>query len=385
MHHYNIDGRVPAGDVITDLSLVAMPLIREIGTLSCDDYMEGGFRPQYRAGGETLCRIATMGGRVGYGPGAPPEVLDAARAVLVGADPASIATLAPRIRAPQQRGGGVEIALWDLAGRLAGLPLYALWGAASAKLQPYASLMTRGAPAERAERCRQLQAEGWRGVKLRTSFETLAEDVAVVAAVRAAVGDDFMILADGNKAGPYGKAQPRFLWDMARARETARRFADLGVRWLEEPLGRYDHAGYAALRADSPLWIAGGENHRTLEEYSQLIGSGGVDVINPEVMVVGPSLFLEVAALAATAGVHCVGHMGHGGLGTLCALHLNAAASGLAWAEIVHEPPIADFRTTWTSYAGAPNLGDDGLIVLSDRPGLGVAVAGAQAPSAAQT
>ncbi|MCJ0766180.1 enolase C-terminal domain-like protein [Variovorax terrae] len=230
---------------------------------------------------------------------------------------------------------------------------------------------------ERAELASALVAHGWRALKLRTSFPTIEEDIQVVSAVRKAVGPNVTILADGNKAGPYqaglaGAAEPRYPWDLTRAKETAKAFADLGVGWLEEPLPRHDYAGMAQLRRTAALPIAGGENHSGIEEFRTLAESGSLDVLNPEVTLIGPSLFLQVGAIARFHGLRCVGHVGHGGLGSLCTWHLNAAWCDHNRIEVIHEPPIADYRHGMAIFRDPPTLQADGSIRLTDVPGLGV-------------
>src|SRR5215468_11806828 len=92
----------------------------------------------------------------------------------------------------------VELALWDILGKVAGLPVYRLLGDARDEVPAYASTGQNRTPAERADDCRRLQDEGYRAVKLRIHNDTLAGDLSQVKAVRKAVGDDMAIMVDAN-------------------------------------------------------------------------------------------------------------------------------------------------------------------------------------------
>ena len=94
----------------------------------------------------------------------------------------------------------IEVALWDLLGKVAGLPLYRLWGAQTDRIRAYASLVEMRGPEQRAEDATRLLEQGYTGVKLRLHAETMREDIAQVEAVRAAIGDRMAIMVDANQA-----------------------------------------------------------------------------------------------------------------------------------------------------------------------------------------
>ena len=123
---------------------------------------------------------------------------------LVGEDPLRIEKHAGTLRYLWPYFGAavwfVELALWDILGKAAGLPVYKLLGGARDEVPAYASTGQNRTPAQRADDCRRLQDEGYRAVKLRIHNDTLAEDLAQVKAVRKAVGDGMAIMVDANQA-----------------------------------------------------------------------------------------------------------------------------------------------------------------------------------------
>jgi L-alanine-DL-glutamate epimerase-like enolase superfamily enzyme len=110
---------------------------------------------------------------------------------------------------------GVELALWDLVGKAAGLPLYKLWGAHTDRVRAYASLVEVRSPERRAEDALRLLDAGYRAVKLRLHSPTLKEDIAQVEAVRRAVGDRMEIMVDANQAQEPGTpgSELSLAWD----------------------------------------------------------------------------------------------------------------------------------------------------------------------------
>ena len=135
----------------------------------------------------------------------------------------------------------VELALWDLAGKAAGLPLYKLWGAHKDRVRAYASMVEVRTPEQRAEDALVLLDRGYTAIKLRLHQPTIREDIAHVEAVRNAVGDRMEIMVDANQAQEPGTpgADETVPWTYERALATARELANYNVAWLEEPLGRY--------------------------------------------------------------------------------------------------------------------------------------------------
>ena len=181
-----------------------------------------------RIGGGAFVEVQSDQGIVGIGPPVDEALLTGVRTLLVGADPFDVDLHAERLyemRGVGNRGSaGVEIALWDLIGKAADQPLYKLWGGGRDKVAPYSSMLRLSTPEERAEIAVKLKSEGWQAIKYRCSFPTMKEDIRLVETVRKAVGDDWVIMCDANKATLNYASQKGVAWDITRAAETAKAY-----------------------------------------------------------------------------------------------------------------------------------------------------------------
>jgi D-galactarolactone cycloisomerase len=208
---------------------------------------------------------------------------------------------------------GVDIALWDLAGKAAGLPLYRLLGGARRdELQVYSSFLRCVDPAAVALCCEEAVAEGFRHVKLHEI------DVPSVRAAREVVGPDVEIMLDTNCP-----------WSVSEAVEMARAMAPYRLYWLEEPVWPPDdHAGLARVRAAGAITSAG-ENADNLHDFHSLFRAGAIDVAQPSVAKVGGITEMrKIMAMAEAFGVCVVPHCGYIGPGYLATLHLVASMPG---------------------------------------------------------
>jgi D-galactarolactone cycloisomerase len=318
---------------------------------------------------------------IGAGHGSPAFAHDVVAPRLIGEDPLAIGRL---VRVLRNAGPpwlslpvacGVEMALWDLVGKAADLPLYKLWGAHTDRVRAYASLVEVRSPERRADDALRLLDAGYRAVKLRLHSPTLKEDIAQVEAVRGAVGDRMEIMVDGNQAQEPGTpgSELSLTWDFHRALATCRALAPLGVIWLEEPLGRYAFDALRRLAAASDVPIAGGENNVGAHEFRLLIDQECYDVVQPEATVSGGlSMLRTIAGYAELRGKLCVPHHGANGVGLAAHLQLSASSSNSPYVELVQEPP----ELTAAAFQGliaTPLLPDEnGDVRLPDQPGLGV-------------
>jgi L-alanine-DL-glutamate epimerase-like enolase superfamily enzyme len=265
-----------------------------------------------------------------------------------------------------------EIAVWDLVGQALGQPLWKLLGGRSERLLAYASSGELVAPEQRAERCLALVEAGVRAVKIRFHLDDWRDDVAVVRAVREAVGDRLEIMVDANQGWRMpGDREPR--WDVATAAQCARALEELGVYWLEEPLRTDDQDGYAVLRSRTGVRIAAGEMVRHASEARDLAQRGLVDVVQSDVLFVGGlGGCRRIAALCDLQGRGWSPHTWSNGLGLVANLHGALAVSTVPFVEVPYDPPAwAPERRDWllpTPLAIAP----DGTIAPPDGPGLGV-------------
>ena len=266
-----------------------------------------------------------------------------------------------------------EVAAWDLAARSLEVPLWRLLGGRSERILAYASSGELVDGEERARRVVALRDRGVRAVKLRFHHADWRRDVEVVEHVRDAVGSDVELMVDANQGWRMpGDREPR--WDVATASQCARALEPLGVYWLEEPLRTDDVEGYATLRRRTSLRIAAGEMVRGAFEARDLIVRGGVDVIQPDVVLAGGiGGVRRLAGLADLFGRSLSPHTWSNGLGLLANLHLALAVSTCPFVEVPFDPPA------WTparrdGLLPAPvEIAADGTIAPPDGPGLGVA------------
>ncbi len=363
---------------ITDVRVVPLRIVRETGSI--EPAWNPGGRMSFRVGGGSFTEILTDQGLRGIGPGMDPGLVGAVKAQLVGKDPFDIETHSARLRyyaaGSSYRGSScVDIALWDLIGKASGQPLYKLWGGGRDKVPAYASMIRLSTPEERAELAKRLAGEGWKAIKLRLHYETMKEDLRVVEAVRNAVGDRMEILTDANQAQSSGNWQPGVLWDFRRAVETARALQNLGCGWLEEPLPRYAFGQLAELNRLVEIPIAGGENNRGVHEFMAMLREGVYDILQPESMVTeGVTGLRKIGVMAEAFGKKVVPHHGGGNLGTIAHLHLVASWPHAPWLELLHDPPVGDYRHGFSILKEAPVVDREGMIAVPQGAGLGVEI-----------
>lgn len=264
-----------------------------------------------------------------------------------------------------------EVAVWDLVGRALDAPLWKLLGGRSERLLAYASSGELVAPEERARRVAELQKAGVGAAKLRFHSPDWRDDVAVVEAVRDAVGPRFEIMVDANQGWRMpGDRAPR--WDVATAAQCARALEPLGVYWLEEPLRTDDPAGYAALRRRTDLRLAAGEMVRGAAEARDLL-AGGVDVLQTDAVLTGGiGGCRRLAGLADLYGRAWSPHTWSNGYGLLANLHLALAVSTVPYVEVPYDPPAWSPARRDLLLPEPLEVGPDGTIAPPPGPGLGV-------------
>lgn len=265
-----------------------------------------------------------------------------------------------------------EIAVWDLVGKALGQPLWRLLGGRKERLLAYASSGELVMPQERAERCRLLVDAGIKAVKLRFHHASWRDDIAVVEAVREAVGDRLEIMVDANQGWRMpGDREPR--WDVPTAARCANALEELGVYWLEEPLRTEDVDGYASLRSLTTMRLAAGELLRQQHEARDLVVRGQLDVVQADVLFVGGiGGCRRIAALADLHGRAWSPHTWSNGLGLLANLHAAIAFSPLPYVEVPYDPPAwSPERRDWLLEESV-EIASDGTIAPPQGPGLGV-------------
>jgi L-alanine-DL-glutamate epimerase-like enolase superfamily enzyme len=330
-----------------------------------------------RAFDATLVRVETDEGVTGYGSGDTMAGFAAYEGLFLGRDPGRIARhvrILETIGFHASRYWPLEAALWDIAGKAAGLPVAALFGGAETKIPAYASFGEDIGPAQRAEAVLAAREAGFRAVKIRIDRGDVAASLAAVRAAREAAGDQVEIIVDLNQGWRMpGDISPAL--DVAAVTSLAGELHDLGVLWLEEPLPAGDTAGMRMLRERTGIRVAGGEMARTPAELLDAIGAGALDVVQPDaVLAVGMLRARTVAEYALLRHRWFTPHTWTNGLGLLANLHVVAGVGGGPYLEFPLDPP------GWTAarrdfFLAEPVSADaSGCLSVPDRPGLGAVI-----------
>ncbi|MFZ4660319.1 MAG: mandelate racemase/muconate lactonizing enzyme family protein [Caldilineaceae bacterium] len=361
---------------ITDIKLHRLRTIEYVGEM--EPAWDLGGKMHFSRGGGTVVEIFTDGGVNGIGPGVHPEIVETAKAHLIGQDPFDteqhVATLRYYASGQPYRGAaGIDIALWDIIGKACGQPLYKLWGGGKDKVPAYASMVRLSTPDERAALAVRLADEGWQAMKLRIHYPTMAEDVRLVEAVCDAVGDRMKIMVDANQAQSSGNWQPGIRWDFRRALETAIELDRLGVYWLEEPLPRFAFKELAKINAAVAMPIAGGENNRNFHEFVEMVQEDVYDILQPESMVCeGITTLRKIGVLGEAFHKPVIPHHGGRNLGTIAHLHLVASWRHSPYLETLHDPPYGEYQHGFSILANPPVIDSEGCVAVPQGPGLGV-------------
>jgi L-alanine-DL-glutamate epimerase-like enolase superfamily enzyme len=315
-----------------------------------------------------LVRIDTDAGVTGWGEGFGHRIWPATRAAIdtligpmcVGRDATAINTLIDDLQrnlhgvgrtGPAMYGlSAIDIALWDIAGKVAGLPLYRLLGGSPrVDLPAYASLLRYNESTAVARYTERALERGYRYLKLHQI------DVPSVKAARDVAGPDIPITIDTNCP-----------WTVDEAIAMAHKFQAFNPMWLEEPVWPpEDHVGLARVRAAGGLAIAAGEN-ATTSDFKRMFEVGAVTYAQPSITKVGGVTEMrKVMALAQTFGVSVVPHSAYFGPGLLASIHCIATLPR----ESLVERYDCDFADNPLHDAIHPR---DGRIAVPQGPGLGV-------------
>jgi len=265
----------------------------------------------------------------------------------------------------------LDLALWDLAGKLTGQPCWKLIGGLSDRVRAYASSGTLRGPDALADAAERYRAEGFAGMKIRFHRGDWRADIRALEAARKRVGDTMELMVDCNQGWRMSwDAYPS--WSLKDALRVARELQRLGVYWTEEPLHRGDRDGMRALRSMTDLRIAGGEMTRELYEFRDLIAGGSLDVLQPDAALVGGLTGLRrVALMAQEHNLVFTPHTWTNGMGVVANAHLAAGLCDSPFLEFPYDPPEWGLDRRDYMMAEPLKVDSSGMIVLSDRPGMG--------------
>jgi L-talarate/galactarate dehydratase len=281
---------------------------------------------------------------------------------LIGEDPNDIAKIYTKLLwagASVGRSGvatqalaAVDIALYDLKAKRAGLPLAKFLGSYRDSVRTYnTSGGFLNATLDQVKaRATQSIEEGIGGIKIKVGLPDSKEDLRRVAGIREHIGWDVPLMVDANQQ-----------WDRATALRMGRRLEEFDLVWIEEPLDAYDFEGHAHLAQVLDTPIATGEMLASVAEHKGLIAANGCDIIQPDAPRVGGiTQFLRLAALADERGLGLAPHFA-------MEIHLHLAAA------YPREPWVEHFD--WLDPLFNERLETkDGRMIVPDRPGLGVSL-----------
>jgi L-alanine-DL-glutamate epimerase-like enolase superfamily enzyme len=329
-------------------------------------------------------RVHTDEGITGIGPVGSESESEAAAATaqrsLVGRDPAYVGKFfethmrghGPALGRPVF--SGIEIALWDILGKAAGRPVFKLLGACRDRVPAYAATAQLHSPQRAVALAKDIQARGFRALKLRLHRPNPADDVRVVQAVREAVGPDMRILVDANQNHTSWNYEN---WSRRTARIVAQQLEELDVYWLEEPLPRADMEGLAELRQLVDVNIAGAEHAANVDEFAQALAGGAYDILQPDVILgnIGITGIRYTAIQAQAHGVLIAPHVcGNGTMGLLLAATLQGLGTVINCpvVEYPFDPPGLSNEALQALITEPIVIDDDGCLPIPDSPGIGV-------------
>jgi L-alanine-DL-glutamate epimerase-like enolase superfamily enzyme len=322
----------------------------------------------------TIVRVHTDEGVTGIGSGDLMLGFQGHEELFIGWDPLAIERhyrVLSHINFHYGRCWPLDLALWDLAGKIAGQPCWKLLGGLSDRVRAYASSGTLRDPAQMAEAAERYIAQGFPAMKIRFQRGDWRDDIRALEAVRARVGDRLVLMVDCNQGWrlPQDTYAP---WAYKDALDVARALERLGVYWMEEPLHRGDREGMRRLRESVDVRIAGGEMTRELYEFRDLIRDGALDVLQPDAALVGGITGLRrVAFMAQEHGLTFTPHTWTNGMGVTANAQLTAALADAPFLEYPYDPPEWDLDRRDYMLAEPLRVDADGWIRLPDTPGMG--------------
>jgi len=257
---------------------------------------------------------------------------------------------------------GIDMALWDIRGKMANMPLYELLGGSLRRIPAYAGGIALGYQAKEslAEEAKGYVEKGYSALKLRVG-DTVRSDIERLTYVRTVLGDHIDILADANTA-----------YTIADARRVLPVLAEIKAGWLEEPFACNDFASYREAGKITPLVpIAAGENHYTRFEFALLQEAGVVQVWQPDLSKCGGiTEGLRIAAMASAWRIPIHAHSSATGLNHAATLHFLSATENSGYFEAC----VSRFNPFRDMFGSTFDIGPDGCVEPPQAPGIGVEV-----------
>jgi len=328
-----------------------------------------------------IVKVTTAGGLVGWGEShhgrahtAVAKLIETTlRQLVIGMDAADVVGVWAKIYRMQLGShgmgagtclamSGIDLALWDIRGQAAGMPICRLLGGARKPVPAYAGGVSLGyqEPAKLADEARKSIELGYKAVKLRVG-DTPQRDLGRIRAVRKAFGDGLVILTDANTG-----------YSVADARAAMPGMDELGVGWLEEPFPAHDYRSYRMAAGFGRTPLAAGENHFTRFEFNRVLEDGSISILQPDLSKTGGiTEALRIAAMASAYKLPIHPHSSMTGLNHAASIHFLAAIDNGGY----FEGDVSKGNKFRDELCSKPYEVDrDGNVWPIDRPGLGLEV-----------
>jgi D-galactarolactone cycloisomerase len=273
----------------------------------------------------------------------------------------------------QGRGGsithtisGIDIALWDILGKVTGQSVARLLGGIyQNKVRPYASLLMEH-PDVLRERLEEIKARGFKAFKIgwglfgRTDDPKL--DERIIKTARETIGEDCFLMVDAGGSDTYWKHG--YKWALTKSEM----LAHYAVTWFEEPLRPDDIEDFVLLRRNARVPIAGGETLTRRQSFKPFLERGAFDIVQPDVTKCGGmSEQRRIVWMAQEYGVRYVGHGWNTAVGLAADLQLAAAFPDVPFVEYIYGSPYVDELVK-----GGWQLDAEGYLTIPQKPGLGI-------------
>lgn len=328
--------------------------------------------------GFSFYKVYTDEGIVGIGPhtGASPSLVE-------GFDPFCVGEFWHMHMSGKEEGmsgkgaAGLEIALWDIVGKACDKPISHLLGKRKDKLPVYAATSRLLEKDQHIEQVKEVISAGFKAVKLRMHRPNAWDDLAMVEAVREAVGDGIEILVDANQ---NNKSEGYEYWSLGTSLKIAEELQKLNVYFMEEPRPRLDVEGLAVIANSLDMFIAGGEHTPTIYDFREHLIKGAYDIIQPDVILGGNMGITGIKRAAEAAdyfGKMIVPHVCGGGNTSIflaATLQAMATVDNCPMVEYPYDPPILTVETCQSAVKEPLIIDEDGCIKIPDKPGLGIEI-----------
>jgi L-alanine-DL-glutamate epimerase-like enolase superfamily enzyme len=272
--------------------------------------------------------------------------------------------------------GTVDIALWDIAGKAAGLPVHRLLGTCRDRIPAYFSSAHHESPAQYAEEAVHWQRQGWRGYKIHPprspwlpsrDVPPVGVDIEICAAVRNAAGDDMTLMLDSSWSYSYTEGL-----------SVGRAIQDLGYHWFEDPFPTHDMHNYVRLGRHLSIPLLATEiSPGGLAALPPWITSGATDFLRGDVVIKGGITgLMKICHLAEAFGMNCEVHDSYNALNNVAGLHVMMAIDNCDWFEVLAFNRAGDYRLGHMDYGLTEPFTVDsrGDVHAPAGPGLGAGI-----------